>query len=202
MSSDQPIPTYYPYNPSHVLPIVFAVLIGGSLAPHIWQNFRYHYWRVTFFMFWGGLVYMTGWILRCLSSYHPGNKNLYLAQTVFVLAGPPIYSAAEYNILGRLMRYVPMHAAINPTRIVIFFVYVGAAVEGLTVAGAARMGAAGENQALLKSGAVLVAIGTTMQAAVELVFVAMIAQLHYRCVKSNMNIRNVRNVAESFRLYM
>jgi hypothetical protein len=145
-------------------------------------------------MFWGGLVYMTGWILRCLSSYHPGNKNLYLAQTVLVLAGPPIYSAAEYNILGRLMRYVPMHAAINPTRIVIFFVYVGAAVEGLTVAGAARMGAAGENQALLKSGAVLVAIGTTMQAAVELVFVAMIAQLHYRCVKSNMNTRNVRNV--------
>jgi hypothetical protein len=145
-------------------------------------------------MFWGGLVYTTGWILRCISSYHPGNKNLYIAETVFVLAGPPIYSAAEYNILGRLMRYVPMHASLNPTRVVIFFVYVGAAVEGLTGAGAAQMGGAAGNQSMVQRGAKLVAIGTTLQAVVELVFMALVAHLHYRCVKSDMNTRNVRNV--------
>jgi hypothetical protein len=38
MSSDAQILTYYPYNPSHVLPIVFAVLVGSSLLFHIYQN--------------------------------------------------------------------------------------------------------------------------------------------------------------------
>lgn len=28
----------YPYNPSHALPIVFAVLVGASLFLHIYQN--------------------------------------------------------------------------------------------------------------------------------------------------------------------
>lgn len=28
----------FTYNPSHVLPIVFAVLIGMSLVGHIFQN--------------------------------------------------------------------------------------------------------------------------------------------------------------------
>jgi hypothetical protein len=147
-----------------------------------------------FFMVWGGSIYTTGWILRCISSYHVANLNLYIAETVFILAGPPIYSAAEYNILGRLMCYVPMHASLNPTRVVIFFVYVGAAVEGLTTAGAARLGAGAKSEAMLESGVRLVAIGTTLQAVVELVFMGLVAHFHYRCVKSNMNTRRVRSV--------
>jgi hypothetical protein len=145
-------------------------------------------------MFWGGLVYTVGWILRAVSTYHVANLDLYIAETVFILAGPPIYSAAEYNILGRLMRYVPMHASLNPTRIVTFFVYVGAAVEGLTTAGAAQLGGGAKNESLLRSGARLVAIGTTLQAVVELVFMGLVAHLHYRCVKSNMNTREIHRV--------
>ncbi|TAQ84347.1 hypothetical protein B7494_g7326 [Chlorociboria aeruginascens] len=106
----------YAYTPSHVLPIIFASLIGISLLLHIWQNFRYHFWRVTFFMVWGGAVFTFGWIMRCLSSYDPENVYLYIAQTVLILAGPPIYSAAEYHVLGRLMHYLPMHAPLNPNR--------------------------------------------------------------------------------------
>ena len=38
MASNEPITNYYPYDPSHALPIVFAVLIGISFLIHTWQN--------------------------------------------------------------------------------------------------------------------------------------------------------------------
>jgi hypothetical protein len=160
MSSNSSITSYYPYDPSHVLPIVFAVLIGTSWLLHTYQNLlvprllsnhdakiltstsRYHYWRVIFFMFWGGAVFMSGWITRAISSHYPANLPLYISQTVLVLAGPPIYSAAEYNILSRLMNYLPMHAPLNPNRVVILYIYLGATVEGLTAAGATLMASA------------------------------------------------------------
>jgi hypothetical protein len=93
-------------------------------------------------MFWGGAVFMSGWITRAISSHYPANLPLYISQTVLVLAGPPIYSAAEYNILSRLMNYLPMHAPLNPNRVVILYIYLGATVEGLTAAGATLMASA------------------------------------------------------------
>jgi len=192
MSSDTAPPTsYYLYDPSHVLPAVFAALVGISLTVHITQNFYYHSWKVMFFMVWGGAVYTSGWIMRCISSYYPGNKNLYIAQTVLVLAGPPIYSATEYNILGRLMLHLPMHAPMNPNRIVYFFIYLGSAVEGLTAAGGARLSSAGGNTELLRSGATLIAIAAVLQAVIECMFFSMIGWLHYRCVRTHMLTRRV-----------
>jgi hypothetical protein len=43
----------YAYNPSHVAPAVFAAVIGISFLVHVFQNFHYRFWRVTFWMFWG-----------------------------------------------------------------------------------------------------------------------------------------------------
>lgn len=55
-------------------------------------------------MIWGGTVFTTGWVLRAISTYKPSNLNLYIAQYAFIYVGPPIYSAAEYSVLGRLLR--------------------------------------------------------------------------------------------------
>lgn len=38
MSSDTRIENYYAYDASHVLPAVFAGIVGLSLLIHIWQN--------------------------------------------------------------------------------------------------------------------------------------------------------------------
>ncbi len=121
----------YPYQPNKVLPIIFAALIAFSLALHTYQNLsvsrpftltillmigsRYRFWRVTFFMFYAGLVFLCGWILRAISSHVPSHLGLFIAQTILTYAAPPIYAAAEYNTLGRLMFYLPMHAPLNPT---------------------------------------------------------------------------------------
>lgn len=212
MSSTSSTTSYYPYDPSHVLPIVFAVLIGTSWLLHTYQNLlvprllfnhdakiltstsRYHYWKVTFFMFWGGAVFMSGWIIRAISSHYPANLPLYISQTVLVLAGPPIYSAAEYNILSRLMNYLPMHAPLNPNRVVILFIYLGATVEGLTAAGATLMASAKDKKFLFQRGSALVAASLVLQAVVEIVFMGLVGLIHYRCTKSNMATRSVRTI--------
>ena len=144
-------------------------------------------------MGWGGLVFTAGWILRTLSSYSPSNPNLYIAQTCLVLGGPPIYAAAEYNVLGRLMHYLPMHAPLHPGRLVIFFVYVGAAVESLTAAGASmRSSGAEDNASAYRTGGRLIAISLVLQAAVEILYISLVYLLHRRCLRANMAPRNLR----------
>ncbi|KAJ5164277.1 uncharacterized protein N7500_006107 [Penicillium coprophilum] len=184
--------TLYLYNPSHILPAVFAALVGLSFLLHVYQNYRYRFWRVTFFISWGGALFTAGWILRCISSYHPTNLNLYIASTVFIYVGPPVYSAAAYNLIGRLMNYLPMHAVLNPNRVLIFFVYVGAAVEATTVAGAAKNASAGSDLDKYKTGGTLVAAGLVLQAVVECCVIAVVATVHVRCSRARMLSPNVR----------
>ncbi|KAJ5669585.1 hypothetical protein N7462_010655 [Penicillium macrosclerotiorum] len=192
MTSDEKIVNYYKYQPSHVLPAIFAAVVGVSFLLHIWQNFRYRFWRVTFFVAWGGLLFTIGWILRCFSSYHPGNKNLFIAQTVFIYLAPPVYSASAYNIVGRLMNYLPMHAPLNPNRVLMVFVYAGAVVEGITVAGAAKIAAAGSDLDEYKRGGVLVTAGLILQAVVETLVIMLVAIVHKRTAKARTIPRNVK----------
>lgn len=146
---------------------------------------------MTFWAFWGGLLFTIGWILRCISSYHTGNENLYIAQAVFIYLAPPVYSAAAYNIVGRLMNYLPMHAVFHPDRVLLVFVYAGAAVESITVAGAAKNAAAGNDLGQYKSGGVLIAAGLILQAVVEGMVIAVVAIVHTRAAKAGPVPRNV-----------
>lgn len=132
--------------------------------------------------------------MRITSSYHPGNIKLYIAQTCLVLAGPPIYSAAEYNILGRLMHYTPMHSPINPSRVLYFFIYVGAAVESLTAVGAVRLSAANGDMDLLKNGETFISIALVLQGVVELLFMSFVALVHIRCARAKMLTPKVRTI--------
>jgi len=146
-------------------------------------------------MTWAGAVFTTGWILRCFSTYDQSNRALYIAQTVFIYAGPPIYSAAEYNVLGRLMYYLPMHAPLNPGLVVYFFVYLGASVEGLTAAGASLYAtASGGDIAVYRTGGTLISMALVLQAVIECVFISLVALMHHRCIRSGMLPCNVRNL--------
>ena len=92
------------------------------------------------------------------------------------------------------MHYLPMHSLMNPSRVYYFFVYLGAAVESLTVVGAVRLSAAENDKSLMKSGGTYIAIAVVLQDVVELLFMAMIALLHYRCVRTNMLTRKIRSL--------
>ncbi|KAI9808076.1 MAG: hypothetical protein M1827_007518 [Pycnora praestabilis] len=103
-----------------------------------------------------------------------------------------IYAAAEYNILGRLMQYLPMHAPLNPRRVVYLFIYMGAAVESLTAAGATLMASATIGTSKNLSGGVLISVALVLQGVVECLFLSMVALLHHCCVRSHMLAPNVR----------
>ncbi|KAL9633106.1 MAG: hypothetical protein Q9164_004897 [Protoblastenia rupestris] len=120
--------------------------------------------------------------------------GLYIAQTVLILAGPPIYAAAEYNIIGRLMHYLPMHAPLNPSRVVYLFIYIGVAVESLTAAGAGRLASAELGSSRYVSGGILISVALVLQGLVECFFIAMVALIHRRCARENMLAPNVRSV--------
>ncbi|KAH7150222.1 RTA1 like protein-domain-containing protein [Dactylonectria estremocensis] len=190
------IDNLFGYDANEILPVVAAVLVAISLLGHIYQNQHYQFWKVTFFMFYAGLFYTIGWVVRCISIQHPGNLPLFMIQSIFIYLGPPIYSAAEYNTLGRLMHYLPMHAIINPNRIVYIFIFLGSLVEIFTAIGGSWMAAAQgkDDRGLMMDGALLMAIAVVLQGVVEVVFIGMTGILHHRCVKSKMMPRNVRTM--------
>ncbi|MCJ1285118.1 hypothetical protein MMC26_004456 [Xylographa opegraphella] len=180
--------------PSHVLPVLFAVLIGLSLSFHVYQNFRYSYWHITFFMFYGGVIFMTGWVFRAVSANHQQNLGFYIAQIVLILCGPPVYAAAEYNILGRLMHYLPMHAPLNPSRVFFFFIYLGALVETMTGVGAGQLAGGDLKSPRHRIGGTLIAVALVLQAAVEVTFMAFVTLIYYRAHKARMLSKNVRTI--------
>ncbi|KAG9962663.1 hypothetical protein KCU61_g4388, partial [Aureobasidium melanogenum] len=184
----------YPYSPSHAAAIILSVAIAASLCLHIYQGLKFRSKGLAYFMIWGGTVFTAGWILRAISSYKPSNLNLYIAQYVFIYAGPPIYSAAEYSVLGCLLRYIPMHAPINPDRVTYSFIYLGAAVEGLTSAGASLVATSKDDVSSKQSGLTLISIALVLQAVIELGFVVIVATVHRRCVLAGTFPRNVRRL--------
>ena len=156
---------------------------------------HYKFWRVTFSMVWGGVVFTAGWILRCIASYNTSDIDLYIAQTVLIYAGPPILAAAEYNVLGRLMYYLPMHAPLNPGLTVYFFIYLGAAVEGLTAAGAALYATATRSDDQVRStGGTVISVALLLQAVVECVFMSLVGLVHMRCARNGAVLRKVRHL--------
>ncbi|THX23604.1 hypothetical protein D6D12_08278 [Aureobasidium pullulans] len=185
----------YAYQPNHVAPIILALIVVSSLLLHAYQNFKYKYWKITFFMVWGGLVFATGWITRCASTYSQQSMSLYIIQYVFTVAGPPIYSAAEYNILGRLLRYVPMHSPLHPDRVLYVFIYLGTLVESLTGAGASMFATVRpDDRGGYKTGGILLAISLLLQAMVEFVFVSLVIIVHRRCLQSGTLPRKVHRL--------
>lgn len=86
----------FPYKPNLPAHIVYATLIAISTGLHVYQNLqvmysftanppsqltlqptssRYKYWRVTFFKFYGGILFMSGWIVRPMSARHTLKLN-------------------------------------------------------------------------------------------------------------------------------
>lgn len=145
-------------------------------------------------MFYGGTVFMGGWIVRAVSTHYVQNLGMYITQIVMILAGPPIYAAAEYNILGRLMHYLPMHAVLNPSRVFIFYITLGGAVEALTGVGAGQAVPATPGTSRYVAGGTLMAVALLLQACIEISFIVMVAIIHRRCLRTGMLSPNIRTV--------
>lgn len=95
----------------------------------------------------------------------------------------PVYEAANYLILGRMLYYIPYHSPIHPGRVFTTFVAVGGAIEIITANGGARVASADTTASQQNIGKALLKAALIMQIALMVGFVALAGRFHYNCVR-------------------
>lgn len=191
----------YPYSPSFAAPIAFAILLFLLIALQTYQSFFHYRWKkfgIT--MLWASCVWLAGFITRSISVRQMQNIGLFIAQYVLVLMGPPLYAAAEYFILGRLLAYLPYHAPIHPGRVFSTFAILSAAVESLTGSGAANSAGADRDEEQRRLGLDLLKSALILQCFVEVFFFSLVAMVEVKCRKAGSFPSNVR--ATCYLLYI
>ena len=145
-------------------------------------------------MLWATSVWIGGFVCRAYSVYHVQNVNIFIAQFVLIIVGPPLYAASEYFILGRLMAYLPYHAPIHPGRVLSTFILLSTVVESLTANGAANSAGKGRTPSQVKNGLDCLKAALILQCFVEAFFFSMVATVEYRCRKAKNFPTQVRMV--------
>ena len=185
----------YPYSPSKPAPIFFALLITVLGGIHFYQSFLHYKWmRFGTLMLWASIVWLAGFITRTISIYYPQNVNLFITQFVLIIVGPPLYAAAEYFILGRLMAYLPYHAPLHPGRVLSTFFLLSVAIESLTANGAANSAGSGRLPEQRASGLRCIQAALVLQALVDTGFCGLVALVHRRARRAKTCPRNVSTV--------
>lgn len=108
--------------------------------------------------------------------------------------GPPLYAAAEYFILGRLLAYLPYHSIIHPGRVISTFVMLSVIVESLTANGAANSAGTGRTPAQVRNGLACLKAALIVQCIIEIFFFSLVASVEYKCRKAGSFPRQVRIV--------
>lgn len=172
----------YPYEPNKPAPIIFALLLLCLAIHQFHQSFILHNFQ-TFgtVMTWASLIWISGFICRSISVHHVTNLNLFIAQYVLILMGPPLYAAAEYFILGRLLAYLPYHAPLHPGRVYSTFILLSTGVELLTANGAANAVGSDRSETQYRIGRALLRAALILQGFVEALFMALVAMVEWRC---------------------
>lgn len=185
----------YPYHPVKALPILFAIITLSLGILHVYQSFfRYKWKKFGFVMVWATSVWVAGFVCRAISVYKPQAVHIFIAQFVLIIIGPPLYAAAEYFILGRLIAYLPYHSPIHPGRVLGTFFMLSAVVETLTASGAANSSGSGRTPSQRTSGLSCIKAGLLLQAIIEASFFSLVALLEYRCRRAGRFPPNVRIV--------
>lgn len=185
----------YPYKPNQGAPIAFAIILTILAIGQLYLSFFKYRWRYFgSVMTWASLVWIAGFVCRSISIRNVQDIGIYISQTVLILLGPPLYSAAEYWILSRLLSYLPYHAPIHPGRVLSTFIILSTVVESLTASGAANSAGADRDASQRKTGLDLLKAALIIQCFVEAFFFSLVALLEYRCRRVKQFPRNIRTV--------
>lgn len=141
---------------------------------------------------WASIVWISGFICRALSAYSPDNVDLFIAQYVLIFAGPVIFAASEYFILGRLLAYLPYHTPLQPGRVMSTFFLLSAAVESLTASGASTVAAKSVTPSRRAVGLNLIKAALLLQSVVELFFFSLVVLVERRARKGGQFTKGVR----------
>jgi hypothetical protein len=185
----------YPYNPVEALPILFAIIILSLGVLHAYQSFfKYGWTKFGLMMVWATSVWVAGFICRAISVHQRQAVGIFIAQFVLIIVGPPLYAAAEYFILGRLLAYLPYHSPIHPGRVLSTFFMLSGVVESLTANGAANSSGSGRTPSQVAIGLKCIKAGLLLQAAIEAGFFSLVVLVERRCRRAGCFPHNVRVV--------
>lgn len=179
--------SYWFYAPNKGGPIAFAILFTASGIVHGYQCVKYRSWKVTGLFPWAALLFSIGFALRTAGAFgNWDNLDIYIASTVLLLAGPPIYEAANFFTLGRILYYVPYHSPIHPGRVFTTFIALSAVIESITGSGAALLANAGNPQKTQEVGRSLIKAALILQILQMVGFVALALKFLSNCSRAHM----------------
>ncbi|KAJ5208916.1 hypothetical protein N7449_003295 [Penicillium cf. viridicatum] len=170
------------YAPNKGAAIAFAILFAISGGVHGYQCFKYNSWKVTGLLPWSAILFTAGFVMRTVGAFGQwGNIGIYIASTVLLLVGPPVYEGANFFILGRILYYIPYHSPIHPGRVATTFVALGVTIEIITANGAARIASANSSVNSQNAGKAMLKAALIMQIALMVGFVALAGRFHFNC---------------------
>ncbi|KAK1830524.1 hypothetical protein QBC39DRAFT_372776 [Podospora conica] len=180
MSGEYVEGSLYFYAPNKGAPIFFAVAFAASGLYHAYQCIHYQSWKTTGLYVLCSALFATGFILREVSAHSFSELGYYIASLCLIYAAPPLLELSNYNILGRLLYYVPHHSPIHPGRVLTTFTLISGVIEGLNGAGASLTA----NQSLPPSkqaaGRNLLKASLILQLVVLALFLSLAATFHLR----------------------
>ncbi|KAE9984707.1 hypothetical protein EG327_004918 [Venturia inaequalis] len=178
----------YYYAPNKIAPVFFTVLFFSSGIIHFYQTARYRSWRTTALMPWASLLLTVGFALREVGAfnyiYSPRNLDIYIAESVMIMSGPPVYAAINYIVLSRILFYVPYLSLIHPGRVLTTFLAADAVCEVLIINGVQRIANSRFSEASRKLGGDLTKAGLILQAILFLLFVLLAAVFQRRAQRA------------------
>ncbi|KAI9792944.1 MAG: hypothetical protein M1816_001266 [Peltula sp. TS41687] len=182
------------YAPNKVAPIVFAVLFFISACIHVFQNTKYHWWKLVFALPWAATIFVAAMAMRAVGAFDYDNLDVSIASSVLVVAAPPVFAAANYIILSRTLYYIPYHTPIHPGRILSTFIGLDVLIEALTINGATMLFNRDRPASTIKAGGNLIKAGTILQISTIVLFIGTALTFYVRCAKAQVLHARTRQV--------
>ncbi|KAM7196311.1 hypothetical protein V8F33_006220 [Rhypophila sp. PSN 637] len=174
----------YFYAPNKGAPVFFAVAFATSGAYHAYQCIHYQSWRLTGLYVFCAALFTAGFIVREMGAFDYGNLVKFIVTICLVYAAPPLYELANYNILGRVLYYVPYHSPIHPGRVITTLGFISAVVEALNGNGASYSSNRSLPEDKQNMGKALIKASLLIQILIIVLFLMLAGVFHRRCQRS------------------
>lgn len=145
---------------------------------------------------WAALLLAVGFALREVGAfnyiYSNRNLDIFIAESVMIMSGPPVYAAINYIVLSRILFYVPYLSPIHPGRVLTTFLAADAVCEVLVINGVQKIVNTRFSDAGRKLGGDLTKVGLILQAILFVLFVLLAAVFQRRAQKANVLTQPLR----------
>jgi hypothetical protein len=143
---------------------------------------------------WAALLLTTGFILREIGAFDYSNIPLFIAESVMIMSGPPVYAGINYLVLSRVLFYVPYLSPIHPGRVLTTFLAADVVCEILIINGVQKIVDSRFSEHTREIGNALTKAGLLLQVICFVLFILLAAVFHRRTVREGVCSKNIRTV--------